>query len=164
MGAFDHLGDLLHRARSGHASEADVQAAYDHVSRTAPPQQLEDGIAHALRSDATPPFPRLVTELFGHSNPEQRAGLLNTLLAKLNPADRPSSLPPGEHAGGAALTPEQAARVPLDDVTALAARAEGHDASVVDRAAAFYAQHPQLVKTLGAAALTVLLARAQTRH
>ena len=63
-------------------------------------------------------------------------------------------------AGGSAaapITPEQAAQVSPADVGAIAAHAEQHDATIVDQIGAFYAQQPTLAKTLGAAALTMVL-------
>jgi hypothetical protein len=56
------------------------------------------------------------------------------------------------------VTPEQASQVTPDQVQELAARAEQHDPTVLDKVGGFYAQHPQLVKTLGSAALAIALA------
>ena len=56
------------------------------------------------------------------------------------------------------VTPEQAAQVTPDQVQEIAARAEQHDPTVLDKVGGFYAQHPQLVKTLGSAALAIALA------
>ena len=46
---------------------------------------LAEGLAHAFKSDQTPPFEQMVSGLFGQSNPDQKAGLLNQLLAALGP-------------------------------------------------------------------------------
>ncbi|MDQ3817894.1 MAG: hypothetical protein M3362_09400 [Acidobacteriota bacterium] len=46
----------------------------------------------------------------------------------------------------------------------IAAQAEKQNPSVVDQISGFYAQHPKLVKTLGAAALTLVLARIAQRE
>jgi hypothetical protein len=59
----------------------------------------------------------------------------------------------------ATITPEQAARVSPADVGAIAEHAEKKDPSIMDRAGEFYAQHPDLVKGLGAAALAIALGR-----
>jgi hypothetical protein len=45
----------------------------------------------------------------------------------------------------------------------LANRAEQHSPGVFGRLGQFYAQHPQLVKTLGSAALTIALAKIADR-
>ncbi len=63
--------------------------------------------------------------------------------------------------GGATptITPDQASQISPADAGAIAAHAEKTDPSVMDRAGEFYAQHPQLVKGLGAAALAIALGR-----
>ena len=38
-------------------------------------------LAEGLKSSETPAFGQLASQLFGNSNPDQKAGLLNTLLA-----------------------------------------------------------------------------------
>jgi hypothetical protein len=48
-------------------------------------------------------------------------------------------------------------------VQEIATRAEQHDPSVLDHVGDFYAQHPQLVKTLGSAALAIALAGVANR-
>jgi hypothetical protein len=45
----------------------------------------------------------------------------------------------------------------------LANRAEQHSPGIFDRLGEFYAQHPQLVKTLGSAAITIALAKIAER-
>jgi len=49
--------------------------------------------------------------------------------------------------------------VPPEAVEELAAHAEKEDPSIIDSISNFYAEHPTLVKGLGAAALTVALAK-----
>jgi hypothetical protein len=110
----------------------------------------------------------MVANLFGRSDPNQKAGLLNTLLAILLPNERREAI--GETAGATGattgeVTPDEAQRIPPHRVETLATKAESKDPSIIDQAASFYAQHPALVKGLGAAALAVILARTtQTRH
>ena len=43
------------------------------------------------------------------------------------------------------------------DVSVIAAHAEQHDPTIVDRVGSFYAQHPTLVKTRGAVALSAVM-------
>ncbi|MEO8080590.1 MAG: hypothetical protein ABI641_08670, partial [Caldimonas sp.] len=62
------------------------------------------------------------------------------------------------------ITPEQASKLSPADVGAIAAHAEQHDPSIVDRAASFYAQHPTLVKSLGALALSAVLGHLRTQQ
>ena len=57
------------------------------------------------------------------------------------------------------ITPEQASSISPQDAAVIAAHAEKKDPSIMDRAGEFYAQHPDLVKGLGAAALAIALGR-----
>jgi hypothetical protein len=51
------------------------------------------------------------------------------------------------------------ARINPAQIQQLAEHAERQDPSIVDKMSGFYAQHPDLVKTLGGAALTIALAK-----
>jgi hypothetical protein len=144
-----------------------VQEHFDEVAQHAPPRELGNGVAEAFRSDATPPFGDMIGNLFGQSNPQQRAGILNQLvqvlgsgaLAQVAGGVRGRVL--GGSAGAAAptITPEQAEQISPADAAAIAEHARAKDPSILDRAGEFYAQHPQLVKGLGAAALAIALGR-----
>jgi hypothetical protein len=57
------------------------------------------------------------------------------------------------------ITPEQASTMTPEQVQQIAEKAEQHNPGVVDRMGEFYAQHPQLVKGLGGAALALVLGR-----
>ena len=86
--AFD-LGSLLNQYLGGGAGGGNPHQAnddFDRVASNAPPDVLARGVTGALRSDQTPPFPQMVSQMFGQSNPNQRAGMLNQLLATLGPA------------------------------------------------------------------------------
>jgi len=61
------------------------------------------------------------------------------------------------------ITPEQASQVSPADAAVIAEHAEKKDPSILDRAGEFYAQHPQLVKGLGAAALAIVLGRMRSQ-
>lgn len=174
--AFD-LGNLLQQYLGG-ASGADNTRAtedFDRAAQAVPREQLAQGVTQALRSDQTPPFPQLVGQMFGQSNPNQRAGMLNQLLA----AAGPSLL--GALGGGAAggglggilgnvfggggrpdvgttpITPEQAQQVSPEQVQQIAEKAEQQNPGVVERMGDFYAEHPNVVKALGGAALAIAL-------
>ena len=62
------------------------------------------------------------------------------------------------------ITPEQADEVPPEAVEEIAAQAEKRDPSVIDQVSNFYAEHPTLVKTLGAAALAIALSQIAKRQ
>jgi hypothetical protein len=151
------LGTLVQRysgAGGGTASApADVHSDFDRVAQMAPREEVASGLSQAFRSDQTPPFPQMLANLFGRSDPNQRAGLLNQLLGALGPAA--ASILPG--IGGGRVTPDQAARVSPDQVEQAAAHAERQNPSIVDQASNFYAQHPDVVKAAGGLALTIAL-------
>ena len=58
---------------------------FDEVARAAPPEIVGQGVADAFRSDSTPPFGEMVGQMFGQSNPQQQAGVLNELLRSVGP-------------------------------------------------------------------------------
>lgn len=139
---------------------------FDQVAQQASTQDLGQGVAAAFRSDATPPFGQMIGDLFSRSDPQQRAGILNQIIQSVG-AGGLASVAGGVlgrvlGAGGSApatITPEQASQISPADAGAIAAHAEKKDPSIMDRAGEFYAEHPQLVKGLGAAALAIALGR-----
>jgi hypothetical protein len=134
-------------------------------AETTPPEAVADGLAHAFRSDQTPAFPQMVASLFGRSDPNQRAGLLNRLLGAVGPgamAGLPGAL--GGLLGGGEVGPEQAANVSPQDVEEIAAQAEKQDPSVIDQVSSFYAKHPQVVQALGGLALTIAMQHMMKRR
>lgn len=138
---------------------------FDEVAQQAAPQDLGRGIAAAMRSDATPSFGNVVGSLFGQSNPQQQAGVLNQLVQSIGPAALSSVAGGvlGRILGGSStaavptISPAQASQLSPADVNAIATHAQAQNGSVVDKIGGFYAQHPDLVKSLGAAALAVAL-------
>jgi len=167
------LLDILQQYAGGTVPPgADVHAHFDQAAQQASPQELAPGIAAAFRSDQTPPFGQMVGQLFDRSNPQQQAGVLNQLIQAIGPAALSSVAGGvlGRVLGGAAgastptVTPAQAQQVPADVVAAAAAHAEQKDGSIVDKLGAFYAQHPDLVKGLGATALAIALGQLHSRR
>jgi hypothetical protein len=162
MGSLD---DLLKQVTSGDAPAADVHAAYDQVAKAAPGGTLADGLAHVFKSGQTPPFEQMVSGLFAQSNPDQKAGLLNHILSALGPGSVAQVLSAAGLGGLArtvsegSVTPQQAQQVPPEAVQVLAQQAAKTDPSIVETAASFYAQHPTLVKAIGAGALALLMSR-----
>jgi hypothetical protein len=182
--AFD-LGNLLQQYMGG-ASGADNTRAtedFERVSQEVPREQLAHGVTQALRSDQTPPFPQMVGQMFGQSNPNQQAGMLNQLIAAAGPALMGALA--GRGAGGMGgmgglgglggmlgnllgggnggnvppqITPEQASQLTPEQVQQLAEKAEQENPGVVERMGDFYAAHPNVVKGLGGAALAIALA------
>ncbi|GAC1311077.1 MAG: hypothetical protein NVSMB10_19100 [Steroidobacteraceae bacterium] len=148
---------------------AKVDEHFTTVAQQAPPQLLGAGIAGAMRSDATPSFGDTVAKLFGNSNPDQKSALLNHLAQALGPAAASLAgsgilgrfLGAGAAGTSTSITPAQAAQVSPTDVSAMAAHAERANGSIIDTVSAFYAQHPALVQTLGAAALAATMSHMQ---
>lgn len=167
--AFD-IGNILQQYLGGGAAaqnNTSINDDFDQIAGSAPRTHVAQGMTEALRSDQTPPFPQMVGQMFGNSNPNQRAGMLNQLLASVGPGLL-SSVAGGAlgnlFGGGAQnarpqVTPEQAAQVTPEQVQELAARAEQENPSVVDRLGDFYAENPTLVKAIGGAALAIVLGR-----
>ena len=166
MGLLDNLSDLAKQFAAGTAPAADVHAAYDQVSQAVPQSSLVEGLTHAFNSDQTPPFAQMISNLFNQSSPDQKAGLLNQIVATLGPGGVSQLLAGAGGMGGLAsvlsggsVTPAQAQQISPEQVQVLAQKAEKKDPSIVSAAAGFYAQHPTLVKAIGAGALALLVSR-----
>lgn len=176
--SFD-LGSLLQQYIGGGSAPAPAQAQahFDQAAQNAPANVLSSGLAAMFRSDATPAFGQMAGQLFGQANPNQQAGMLNSLLASMGPAVLGSLLSKGGASGlggllgqftggGTAapnLTPDQASQLTPEQVQVIASHAEQANPGVIDQMSAFYAQHPTLVKTLGGAALSIALAKMAER-
>jgi len=161
-------------------ARSNVPDDFDQIAQTAPQSELADGLAAAFRSDQTPDFGQMAGQLFNNSNGEQRAGILNTLIRAAGPMilSQVLSRQTGSNAGGGLsgliekltngqqtqVTPEQAEQIPAEAVQEIAAQAEKKDPSIIDHVSNFYAEHPTLVKTLGAAALTIALSQIAKRQ
>ncbi len=168
--SFD-LGSLLQKYLNVPAGQAapDAEAHFDQVAQHASQDDLSRGISDALRSDQTPSLGQMVSDIYAKANPQQQAGMLNQILGSLNPGVLSSlggvlgGLAGGAGGGHVQVSPQQVSEIPPSQVQDLANRAEQHSPGVFDRLGQFYAQHPQLVKTLGSAALTIALAKIADR-
>jgi hypothetical protein len=151
-----------------------VDDDFDQFTQAAPSSAVADGLAAAFRSDQTPAFGQMVAQMFGNANGQQRAGILNTLVQALGPTILSQIMTRGGGGlsglaglfggGEKQVTPEEAEQVSPEAVQQLAAQAEKQDPSIIDRVSGFYAEHPTLVKSLGAAALTIALAKIAQRQ
>jgi hypothetical protein len=171
----NQIGGMLQQYTGGATTQAPptVHDDFDRVTQAAPRSTIADALSAAFRSDRTPSFGQMAGDLFGRSNGQQRAGILNTILASLGPAALSQIL--GSGGGGSILgkilgngkrevTPEEAEQIPPDAAARIAEHAEKEDPSIVDRVSDFYADHPTLVKTLGGTVLTVALAKIAQNH
>ena len=179
MNWMDELSGLLQQYQSAQPNQAPntIDDDFDQITQAAPQPAIADGLAAAFRSDQTPDFGLMAANLFDNSNPQQRAGLLNTLLRYAGPAILSKVLSGGgetSSGGGGGLsdlinifrgggqqevTPEMAQQIPPDAVKEIAEKAEKENPSIIDRISDFYSEHPTLVKSLGAAALTIALSK-----
>ncbi len=154
----DAIRDLMQAGSGAGTAQApsvpNPEQTFQQAAQQAPPQTTGQGIAEAFRSNQTPSFPEMVMNLFTHSNPEQKAGLLTRLLGSAGPGAL-SGLLGG--VSGAAVNPQQAAQVPPNTVQQLAERAQNGNPGVVDEVAHFYSQHPQVVTALGGLALSIAI-------
>jgi hypothetical protein len=172
MSWMDQITSVLQNYGGGGSApnESEVAGHFNQVAQAAPPSDLAGGIASMFRSNQTPPFGQMVGQLFGNSNPNQRASLLNTLLSSgagagmLSQLTRTAgiSLPTG--GGNAQITPEQAAQIPPEAVQQAAEHAQKHDPSIVDQVSQLYAQHPMLIQTLGTMAMTMAMSHLAQRR
>ena len=157
------LGNLLQQYLGGAIDPARAEQDFPQAAQQAPRGAVAQGVTEALRSDQTPPFAQLVGQLFGRSDPQQRAGMLNQLLANVSPAMLAALAGSvgnlfGQN-GQPQVTPEQAEKITPQQVEEIAGTAEQHNPGIVDRIGDFYAEHPQLVQALGGAALAIVLGK-----
>ena len=151
------LGNLLGQYLGGGAANpAQAPDDFERAAQAAPRETVAQGVIQALRSDATPPFPQMLAQMFGNSNPDQRADMLNQLIAGAGPGLMGKL---GGLFGGNAgrVTPEQASQVSPEQVKEIAEKAQQENPGILDRMGEFYAEHPTAVKAIGATALAVAL-------
>jgi hypothetical protein len=175
MDWMNQVSGLLQQYQNAQPNNAPdtVHNDFDQFAQAAPHSALADGLAAAFRSDQTPSFGQMASQLFGQSNGQQRAGILNTLISTLGPTIVSQILTRHGGSGLAGLlgggqqqvTPEQAEQVSPETLQGIADEAANQDPSVIDSISNIYAQHPTLIKTLGGAALTIALAKiAQSQY
>ncbi len=163
MGFLDDMKGMLSQYASGAAPAGDAGAHFQQVAQSVDPGMLAQGIAAAMRSDETPPFAQMVSQLFASGSNDQKTAMLTTLLSSLSPDQQAqlSSMVPG--LGGAASSAAAGALTPAA-IQSLAQHVEQHDAGIVEKMSALYAAHPTLVKTLGSAAMVIAMRKIAERH
>jgi hypothetical protein len=169
MSWMDEVGTLLGRYKGASASTPppNADADFAKVATQAPPSAISGGLAEAFRSESTPEFGDMISRLFAQSDSTQRAGILNHLLGSAPAASAQGalgSLTALLGGGRPTVTPEQAQQISPEQVRELAGQAQKHDPSIIDRASEFYAQHPTLIKSLGAGALALIMSHLSQRH
>jgi len=164
MDWLSNIGNLLNQYTNHQPGQtpASAEQDFDHVAKAVPPDQLSSGLAAAFRSDHTPAFGSMLGQLFGNSNGNMRATVVNSLIAAAGPQLLTTILAKyraGDQlpANATQITPEQAEKIPPAAVEEIAHEAQKRDPSIVDQMSGIYAAHPTLVKTLGAAALGIAM-------
>jgi len=165
MGFLSSLGGLLQQYAGANPDTSNAPQHFDQVAQSVPQSTLANGLAEAIRSNQTPPFAQIASQLFSNGNPQQKASMLSTLAAAVGPSIL-SRFGGGALAqsGQTSVTPEQATQIQPQDVQNLAEHAEKQDPSIIDKLSQIYAQHPTLIKTLGAAALAVTMSKISQQH
>src|SRR5215831_14661614 len=98
MSLLDQLGNVLKQyTGSSTPNTANATEHFDQVAQVAPQSVMAEGLSAVFRSDQTPAFGNLVGSLFSQSNGEQKAGILNQLIASIGPENI------AQLAGGGAL-------------------------------------------------------------
>lgn len=148
-----------------------VEDDFDQTVRSAPPDRIAEGLASAFRSDQTPPFGQMISQLFQNSGGSQKANLLNMLISGAGPglvsqalSHHGSGLAGLLGSGQAQVTPEQADQIPAGAIEEIATEAERQNPTIVDSLSRFYAENPEIVKGLGAAALGIAMSRLASRR
>lgn len=131
-----------------------VQDQFHQIATSTPPDVLSQGLNEAFNSNQTPPFAQMVGHLFGHADNQQKSGIIGALLGGLGAGARPALAQAGIN-----TSPEQATQLSTDQVQQIATHAQQANPGVVAQMSSFYAQHPVLVKSLGAAAMAIVLGR-----
>ncbi len=168
MAWMNAIGGILEKYTNADPSQdsQDVHQHFDAVSQAAPKSVLAQGLSAAFNSDQTPAFGQMVANLFNQSSPDQKAGMLSQLLASAGPgvtALLASKGLSGLLNSSGQVNPQAATQVSPDTVAEVASHAQRQNPSIVDTVSGFYAQHPTLVKALGATALSIAMAKMSQR-
>src|SRR5688572_18523863 len=131
MDWLNQITDIMGKYRTGDPAHVpgSVDDDFDRFSRTAPQSTVSEGLAEAFRSRQTPPFATMLSQLFDRSPSNQKANVLNTLVATLGPAlvsqllakygaHRAAQELQGDHAR---ISPEIAEQIPSNSIEAVAA-------------------------------------------
>jgi hypothetical protein len=164
------LVQQLRNAGSGPVPPS-AQDRFHQLVENMPQEALSRGLTDAFNSERTPDFGDMVARMFGQANPEQKTHIVNRLLGGLGPMAHNvlNNLGLRDLAGDNAAVPpvvstEQAAKLLPSHVQELATHAKPVNPGIVESMSNFYAQHPVLVKSLGAAALSIILGQVRRTH
>jgi len=168
MSWMNAIGGILQKYKNTDPLQAsqDVHEHFDTVSQAVPKSVLAQGLSAAFNSEQTPAFGQMVANLFNQSSPDQKAGMLSQLLSSAGPgitALLASKGLSGLVNSSGQVNPQAASQITPDTVAEVASHAQKQNPSIVDTVSGFYAQHPTLVKALGATALSIAMAKMSQR-
>lgn len=169
MDLMSKIGGILGQYANADPSQAspDVHAHFDSVAQAVPKDALAQGISAAFNSDQTPAFGQMVANLFSQSDSGQKVGVLNQLMSMAGPGLVSKVLASnglsGQVSSAGQPTAEAASQLTPEIVEQLATEAHKQNPSIVASISSFYAQHPTLVKSLGATALTIVMSKMSQR-
>jgi hypothetical protein len=151
MNFLDQLGPLLQQYAGGRAAatDAEAHAHYDQITAAVPPHELAPVIGPALTTLSPQDLRERVTASAAQMSPSQRGSLVQTIVAGLGP-NVASVLASLGLDPGLAQHPANATGA---DAGALAAHVQQARPDIFNEAMAVFAQHPALVKMLGAVAI-----------
>jgi hypothetical protein len=152
MSILDQLGGILNQYSSVDPPQENATDHFQQVATQVPRPQLGGLLANIFRSPETGSFGDNISQMYSHSDPEQKAGILNRLLQAVGGAGALSSLGfnlPGLGSGAGAVRPEQAEQVSPAAVKEIANQSQQQNPGIVEQAGEFYSHHPQLVQALG---------------
>jgi hypothetical protein len=152
MSIFDQLGGILNQYSSGNTPPPEqAPGHFQQVATQIPRSQLGGLLTNIFQSPETGTFGDNVSQMYGQSNPQQRAGILSTLLHGVGPEILSRfGLPTFASGTPAQVSAEQAQQISPEDVKHIANHAQQQNPGIVQQAGEFYSQHPQLVQALGA--------------
>ena len=158
MSFLDRLGGVLQQYQSGSAtpSREEAHAHYDQIAREVPSNVLAGSIGPALGTLEPGDVESRVARSAAQMTPEQRGGLLGTLLGGLGTGSGGGL---GDLLGRIGVSPSVAQnpqQASPEDVARVAGYARQNQPDLLHRAGDFYAQHPTLVKALGTAAIVAI--------
>ncbi len=137
---------------------------FGQVAREADVDDIGHGLEEAFNSDVTPPAEQMIGQLYERSDDNTRAGLLNEILGSLGGGALAGAAGGGAHGGllrrmgqGRQVSPQDAREIGPRDIELATAQAAQQNPNIIQTVSRFYARHPQLVQTLGQAALGILM-------
>ena len=158
MAIFDQLSGLLGNVLGGNLSEQETHAHYDQIAQAVPQDQLGAAIGPAMNGLGNQEVLQRVTNSANQMTPQQKGGLVGTLLGALGK----SGGGVGSILGQLGIDPSVASNpqnASADDVGKIAAHAQATNPGIFQEGMSFYSAHPTLVKALG----TVVIAQV-ARH